>query len=101
MEKVVLEFDVDSKGAVTSVNKVNDALEDTGKTGKKELNTLQKGITSVGKAGKKVASGGLKAISTGFKGIGNKVSIVANCANIPHDPDEVDRKEIQEVDYKW
>lgn len=70
MEKVVLEFDVDSKGAVTSVNKVNDALEDTGKTGKKELNTLQKGITSVGKAGKKVASGGLKAISTGFKGIG-------------------------------
>ena len=41
MEKVVLEFDVDSKGAVTSVNKVNDALEDTGKTGKKELNTLQ------------------------------------------------------------
>jgi len=70
MEKVVLEFDVDSKGAVKSVNKVNDALTETGKTGKKQLSTLQKGITAVGKAGKKVASGGLKAISTGFKAIG-------------------------------
>ena len=70
MEKVVLEFDVDSKGAVKSVNKVNDALTETGKTGKKQLSTLQKGISSVGKAGKKVASGGLKAISTGFKAIG-------------------------------
>ena len=70
MEKVILEFEVDSKGAVNSVNKVNKALENTGKTAKKELSTMQKGIDSVGKAGKKVASGGLKAISTGLKGIG-------------------------------
>ena len=70
MEKVILEFEVDSKGAVNSVNKVNKALENTGKTAKKELSTMQKGIESVGKAGKKVASGGLKAISTGLKGIG-------------------------------
>ena len=70
MEKVILEFEVDSKGAVNSVNQVNKALENTGKTAKKELSTMQKGIDSVGKAGKKVASGGLKAISTGLKGIG-------------------------------
>ena len=70
MEKVTLELDVDSKGAVKSVEKVNDTLKDTGKIAKKELSTMQKGIESVGKAGKKVASGGLKAISTGLKGIG-------------------------------
>ena len=70
MEKVTLEFEVDSKGAVNSVNQVNKALEDTGKIAKKELSTMQQGIESVGKAGKKVASGGLKAISTGLKGIG-------------------------------
>ena len=70
MEKFTLEIDVDSKGAVQSVNQVNKALEDTGKIAKKELSTMQKGIESVGKAGKKVASGGLKAISTGLKGIG-------------------------------
>lgn len=70
MEKVTLELDVDSKGAVKSVEKVNDTLKDTGKTATKELSTMQKGIESVGKAGKKVASGGLKAISTGLKGIG-------------------------------
>ena len=70
MEKVTLELEVDSKGAVKSVEKVNDTLKDTGKTAKKELSTMQKGIESVGKAGKKVASGGLKAISTGLKGIG-------------------------------
>jgi len=70
MEKVALEFDIDSKGAVKSVKKVNDALTETGNTGKKNLNLIQKGVLSVGKAGKKVASGGLKAIGTGLKGIG-------------------------------
>ena len=28
----------------------------------------------------------------GFKGIGTKDSIVANCATIPHDPLEIERK---------
>jgi dTDP-4-dehydrorhamnose 3,5-epimerase len=27
----------------------------------------------------------------GFKGIGDTTSLVANCASIPHDPDEIDR----------
>lgn len=30
-------------------------------------------------------------IWNGFKGIGQKVSIVANCATISHDPDEIER----------
>jgi len=33
-------------------------------------------------------------IWNGWKGIGNEVSIVANCATIPHDPDEIERKSI-------
>ena len=30
-------------------------------------------------------------IWNGFKGIGQKTSIVANCATLPHDPDEIER----------
>ena len=30
-------------------------------------------------------------IWNGFKGLGQTISIVANCATIPHDPDEIDR----------
>ncbi len=37
----------------------------------------------------------------GFQGASHDKNILLNIANIPHDPDEVDRKEIQEVDYKW
>jgi len=28
----------------------------------------------------------------GFKGIGEKISIVANCTTLPHDPNEIERK---------
>lgn len=28
----------------------------------------------------------------GFKGVGTETAIVANCASIPHDPDEIERK---------
>lgn len=31
-------------------------------------------------------------IWNGFKGIGDKTTIVANCATLPHDPDEIERK---------
>lgn len=31
-------------------------------------------------------------IWNGFKGIGHKAAIVANCSNLPHDPNEIDRK---------
>ena len=39
----------------------------------------------------------------GFKGIGNKVSIVANCATIPHDPLEIERKSAfdSSIPYDW
>lgn len=32
------------------------------------------------------------SVWNGFKGIGDKVSIVANCATISHDPNEIERK---------
>lgn len=40
---------------------------------------------------------------TGFKGIGIEAAIVANCATIPHDPDEIDRKPAFDPDipYDW
>ena len=39
----------------------------------------------------------------GFKGIGSKVSIVANCATIPHDPAEIERKSAfdNSIPYDW
>lgn len=42
-------------------------------------------------------------IVNGFKGIGTKTSIVANCANIPHDPREIIRIDPfkNDIPYKW
>ena len=39
----------------------------------------------------------------GFKGLGDKVSIVANCATIPHDPTEIERKPAFDtsIPYDW
>ncbi len=39
----------------------------------------------------------------GWKGIGDKVSIVANCATMPHDPDEIERKPYfdSSIPYNW
>lgn len=42
-------------------------------------------------------------IWNGWKGIGNENSIVANCASIPHDPNEIIRKPVsdQNIPYNW
>lgn len=42
-------------------------------------------------------------IWNGFKGIGEKKSIVANLASIPHDPDEIIRKDpfSEDIPYEW
>ena len=42
-------------------------------------------------------------IWNGFKGIGNITSLVANCASIPHDPDEIDRLNPvnASISYNW
>ena len=42
-------------------------------------------------------------IWNGFKGIGAGISIVANCASIPHDPDEIIRKDPFDpsIPYSW
>lgn len=39
----------------------------------------------------------------GFKGIGSEMAIVANCASIPHDPSEIERRDPQDssIPYDW
>lgn len=39
----------------------------------------------------------------GFKGIGTEMAIVANCASIPHDPDEIERLDPFDpsIPYDW
>jgi len=37
----------------------------------------------------------------GFQGEGNGSSVLLNIANIPHNPDEVDRKVLNEIDFDW
>lgn len=39
----------------------------------------------------------------GFKGIGTETAIVANCASIPHDPTEIERKDPfdSSIPYDW
>ena len=42
-------------------------------------------------------------IWNGFKGIGTEPAIVANCATIPHDPEEIERMDPfdNEIPYNW
>ena len=42
-------------------------------------------------------------IWSGFKGMGSDMSIVANCASIVHDPDEIERKDLFDpyIPYDW
>ena len=42
-------------------------------------------------------------IWNGWKGIGDETSIVANCATIPHDPSEIERKPVVDasIPYDW
>ena len=42
-------------------------------------------------------------IWNGFKGMGTELAIVANCATIPHDPDEIDRVDPlkNDIPYDW
>ncbi len=39
----------------------------------------------------------------GFKGVGTEAAIVANCATIPHDPDEIERMDPfnNSIPYNW
>jgi dTDP-4-dehydrorhamnose 3,5-epimerase len=42
-------------------------------------------------------------IWNGFKGVGDTTAIVANCATLPHDPDEIERTPpfSEAIDYDW
>ncbi len=44
-----------------------------------------------------------KMVWNGFKGIGTEAAIVANCATIPHDPDEIERMDPFDpsIPYDW
>lgn len=44
-----------------------------------------------------------KMVWNGFKGLGNETAIVANCASIPHDPNEIDRASpfTDAIPYDW
>ena len=37
----------------------------------------------------------------GFKGLAKPHSLILNVADIPHNPDEVERKVFAEIDYEW
>ena len=37
----------------------------------------------------------------GFQGLSKTNSLILNIADIEHDPNEVDRKEIEEISYNW
>lgn len=37
----------------------------------------------------------------GFKGLGTETSLLLNVANIEHDPDEVENRTIQGIDFDW
>ncbi len=37
----------------------------------------------------------------GFAGIGSGLNLILNVASIPHDPEEVERKEIKDLKYNW
>lgn len=37
----------------------------------------------------------------GFKGLSESKSLVLNLADFEHDPQEVDRKSLEEIDYDW
>jgi dTDP-4-dehydrorhamnose 3,5-epimerase len=37
----------------------------------------------------------------GFQGVDEKDSLLNNIASIPHDPNEVERKELNEIDFDW
>ena len=36
-----------------------------------------------------------------FQGLSNDISILQNVANIMHDPEEVDRKELDQIKFEW
>ena len=44
-----------------------------------------------------------QGIVNGFKGMGTKSALVANCASIPHDPDEIVRMDpfVKDIPYDW
>jgi dTDP-4-dehydrorhamnose 3,5-epimerase len=40
-------------------------------------------------------------IGFGFKGLHNRINMITNIADIPHDPDEMMRKKIDDIEMDW
>jgi len=43
----------------------------------------------------------LPGIWFGFKGLNSPSSLILNIADIPHEPNEIERKEIQAINFDW
>lgn len=37
----------------------------------------------------------------GFQGVSNETAMLLNVADIPHDPEEAERKELSDIEYDW
>ena len=46
-------------------------------------------------------SGPIVLSSTTFKGVGKGLNLLMNLADIEHDPDEIVRKDQNEINYNW
>ena len=68
-EKYVIQLEVDSKGAVTNIDELTEAIKNTGKVAEKELKNVDKDLEGVGE-GSKDAKKGVTKLDLGFKGLG-------------------------------
>ena len=68
-EKYVIQLEVDSKGAVTNIDELTEAIKNTGKVAEKELKNVDKDLEGVGE-GSKDAKKGVSKLDLGFKGLG-------------------------------
>jgi len=70
MAKYTIELEVDSKGAVKSVDKLNDALKETSQSAKKQMTKAEAGVEGVGTASNTAAKKGVKRLTTSFRVLG-------------------------------
>ena len=68
-EKYIIQLEVDSKGAVTNIDELTEAIKNTGKVAEKELKNVDKDLEGVGE-GSKDAKKGVSKLDLGFKGLG-------------------------------
>jgi len=40
-------------------------------------------------------------VRLGFKGVGNDINLILDVADVEHDPDEVERVDLDQIEYNW